>query len=113
MDRYIKPEFYVTEFDENDISSHLYVNGIMRSIQGETILVSTEKQRKHRKRMITFSKTGEILWSMLSKKQTEEQLVYFLAAVCGKKEQEVQEDVDEFIEKAIKEDLIVYCDEKS
>ena len=113
MQKYIKPEFYITEFETDDTgktNSCQYVDANRRSAAGETVLIPADKQKKHRNGIVTFSKTGEFLWEQLSRRQTERSLVHLLAAECGKDEKEIKADVDEFIEKAVEENLITYCD---
>lgn len=116
MQKYIKPEFYITEFETDDTGkadSRQYADAVRRSAAGETVLIPTEKQKKHRNGIVTFSKTGEFLWKQLSQRQTEGNLVHLLAAECGKDEKEIKADVDEFIEKAVEENLITYCGAES
>ena len=113
MQKYIKPEFYITEFETDDTgktNSCQYVDAIRRSAAGETVLIPADKQKKHRNGIVTFSKTGEFLWEQLSRETDRKKFSASSGGGCGKDEKEIKADVDEFIEKAVEENLITYCD---
>lgn len=84
---------------------------VTREIAGEVLVVPVGEQTAKLNGMIMFSEAGAFLWKLLVKKSNRRELLLRLAEEYGKSSQEVEADVDEFLEKALKSELIVELSE--
>ena len=83
---------------------------VTREIAGEVLAVPVGAQVQKLNGMITFSEAGALLWKLLEKPRTKEDLAMLLAAEYGKEPAEVKDDVNEFIDRALERGLIVKCE---
>lgn len=93
---------------ENKALYQVTDNYVVRSVAGETVLVPVGEQNKQLNGYATFTETGQFLWNVLSEhRSTLGDLVFLLSREYGKKPEDVQEDVKEFLDKAIQNGMIV------
>lgn len=84
---------------------------VTREIAGEVLVVPVGEQTAKLNGMIMFSEAGAFLWKLLLKKCTRSELQLGLAEEYGRTSAEVEADVDEFLEMAMKRELIVELSE--
>lgn len=80
-----------------------------REIAGEFILVPVGKATQSFNGLVSFNETAIFLWNMLEHKKTRKELYECLAKEYELTEEESKNDVDEFLEAAIKEHIILQC----
>lgn len=80
---------------------------VMRVIAGDTILVPVGPQTKRLNGFITFTESGQFLWTLLSKApRTADELVAALAAEYDAPEDVLRADVAAFLEKGLAQNTL-------
>ena len=80
---------------------------VTREVAGELLVVPVGEMTRKLNGMITFSESGAFLWRLLQKRRTKIELVAALANEYEQEPQNVEADVDEFLSKALKREMIV------
>ncbi len=83
---------------------------VARVIAGEMLLVPVGEQTQRLNGMITFNETGAFLYSLLAQPRTRESLVLHLADASGVKAEDVQEDVDTYLQAALARGFVTVAD---
>lgn len=83
---------------------------LSRSVAGETILVPIDSQNDGLNGMITFNEAGNLMWEWLQKKCTKADLAYRLAKEYEKEISDVEDDVDQFVDRAVKRGFVIVCE---
>lgn len=78
-----------------------------REIAGEVVLVPVGKTAVDFNGLATLNKTGAFLWKLLEEKRTVSELCKTLAAKYGLEEEQVLDDVTEFITMAQKKQAVL------
>lgn len=82
---------------------------VTREIAGEVLAIPVGMQTQSLNGMVTFSEAGAFLWKLLEKRRTREDLIVHLAKEYDQRMEQVSQDVDEFLERALKRGLVVEC----
>lgn len=82
---------------------------VTREIAGEVLAIPVGAQAQRLNGMVTFSEAGAFLWKLLEKRRTREDLMIRLAKEYDQQIEQVIQDVDEFLNRALKRGLIVEC----
>lgn len=82
---------------------------ITREIAGEFILVPVGKAAQTFNGIASLNETGLFLWKLLEEGRTREELYDCLAKEYELTAEEGKQDVDEFLEPAIREHIILQC----
>lgn len=67
----------------------------LRTVGGMNIIVSTAGMNF--KGIITVNETGEFIWRMLEKDARQDEIITALAKECSVTENEIKQDVEDFI----------------
>lgn len=79
---------------------------VTREIAGEVLAVPVGMQTQKLNGMVTFSEAGAFLWKLLEKRRTRDDLIIQIAKEYDQQIEYVTQDVDEFLERALKQGLI-------
>lgn len=82
-------------------------NFITREIAGEVLLIPVGAQTKVLNGMVTFTETGAFVWKHVDGKRDVNELSRLLAAECGEAIETVQPDVEDFLQRAYEQGLLV------
>lgn len=80
---------------------------VMREIAGEVLLVPVGEQTRVLNGMVTFTETGAFLWKHLDGKKDANELAEMLAKECGEDKNTVLPDVEDFLQKAFEQGLLM------
>lgn len=80
---------------------------VTREIAGEVLAIPVGMQTQKLNGMVTFSEAGAFLWKLLEQRRTRDDLIIQLAKEYDQQIEHVTQDVDEFLERALKRGLIV------
>lgn len=83
---------------------------IVHIIAGETILFKTMNGIVDNNSAIVLNETGAFLWNCLQEKTTKEELTARLCAKYGIEREIATTDTEAFLEKCIKEDIVLSCE---
>ena len=79
---------------------------VLREIEGDYIIVPTGKEALKFNGIITLNEVGLIIWELLQKETTFDEIVQTIMETYEVEEAEVQGDVREFLEKLITEGIL-------
>jgi hypothetical protein len=79
---------------------------VLREIEGDYIIVPTGKEALQFNGIITLNEVGVVIWELLQKETTCEEIVQTIMETYEVEEAEVQEDVQEFLEKLLAEGIL-------
>lgn len=82
---------------------------IIREIAGEMLLVPVGNAAKTFQGLAALNETGVFLWKLLQEKLTKEEICDRFAREYELTEEESRKDVEEFLEPAIREQIILKC----
>lgn len=82
-------------------------NMMLREIAGEYILIPGGEAAKKLYGIISLSESGKMLWQMLEKECSEEELVDALLATYDVSKEIAQADVKKFLDKLKKQNLLI------
>lgn len=80
---------------------------VAQEITGEVLAVPVGMQMQKLNGMVKFSEAGSILWKLLEKRRTRDDLIIQFSKEYDQQIEYVTQDVDEFLERALKQGLIV------
>ncbi len=80
---------------------------ILRDVAGKTFVVATGELSKKFKGMITLNETGKFIWKLLENDITKEEIVDKMLEVYeGVERSLVEKDVDIFVEKLVRDNIL-------
>ena len=80
---------------------------ILRDVAGKTFVVATGELSKKFKGMITLNETGKFIWKLLENDITKEEIVEKMLEVYeGVERSLVEKDVDIFVEKLVRDNIL-------
>ena len=109
-DEELQKELEAAGYFKNKVCYKAADNLVARNIAGEIVLVPVGEQTKRLIGFATFTETGQFLWKVLSQKKcTKADLFFELAREYNRPQEEVQSDVDVYLEKMLKNGFVVQC----
>ena len=82
---------------------------VTREIAGEMLVIPVGMQTQKLNGMVTFSEAGAFLWKLLEQRRTRDDLIIQLAKEYDQQIEQVTQDVDDFLERALQWGLLVEC----
>lgn len=87
-------------------------NFVLREIAGEYIIIPVGATTLKFNGLITVNEIGVLLWNMLQKEVTIEDLVQGVLAEYDVQEEVAREDIKEFLDKLVEGEILNLSDEK-
>lgn len=81
---------------------------ILRQVAGNNIVIAVGEEAVNFNGLITINGAGAFLWERLAEGTTEEALLDAMLAEYDVERETAQKDIEDFLEKLQKADLIVY-----
>ncbi len=80
---------------------------VTQEIAGEVLAVPVGVQMQKLNGKVMFSEAGSILWKLLEKRRTRDDLIIQFSKEYDQQIEYVTQDVDEFLDRALKQGLII------